>query len=89
CGKINTVTDKGSKLDHVDANGDDVCDDCHSDLHVSVEDCECTCHRTDIFNRFVYKILQFIRKLFGINSKCDCGTVHTEGLTPFWKIIGA
>ncbi|MBQ3085827.1 MAG: leucine-rich repeat domain-containing protein [Clostridia bacterium] len=86
CGKRKTVTDKGSKLPHIDEDGDEVCDVCGNSVYISVEECECTCHHTDVFNRFVYKIIQFIRRMFGINSSCDCGTVHTEGLTPFWKL---
>ncbi|MBQ6872672.1 MAG: hypothetical protein IJO24_00005, partial [Clostridia bacterium] len=66
CGKKDTVEDEGSKLDHVDENGDDLCDECGEDMHVSVADCECTCHRKDVLNQFFYKIIQLIRKLFGI-----------------------
>ena len=87
CGKKDTVEDEGSMLEHVDEDGDDLCDECGDDMHVSVADCECTCHRKDVLNQFFYKIIQLIRKLFGINSSCSCGTVHTSGLTPIWKII--
>ena len=87
CGKKDTVEDEGSMLEHVDEDGDDLCDECGEDMHVSVADCECTCHRKDVLNQFFYKIIQLIRKLFGINSTCECGTVHTSGLTPIWKII--
>ena len=87
CGKKDTVADEGSKLDHVDENGDDLCDECGNDMRVSVADCECTCHRDDPLNQFFNKIIQLIRRIFGINSTCECGTVHTSGLTPIWKIF--
>ena len=87
CGKKDTVADEGSKLDHVDENGDDLCDECGNDTRVSVADCECTCHRDDPLNQFFYKIIQLIRRIFGINSTCECGTVHTSGLTPIWKKV--
>ena len=87
CGKKDTVEDEGSKLDHVDENGDDLCDECGNDMRVSVADCECTCHRDDPLNQFFNKIIQLIRRIFGINSTCECGTVHTSGLTPIWKKV--
>ena len=54
---------------------------------IAVDECTCTCHHTDPFNKLVFKLIQFIRRLFGINSSCACGTVHTEGLTPIWKLF--
>ena len=87
CGKKDTVADEGSKLDHVDEDADEICDDCGNSIHESEEDCECTCHRDDLLNQLFNKIIQLIRRIFGINSTCECGTVHTSGLTPIWKIF--
>ncbi len=87
CGASETIEDEGSKLDHVDEDVDNICDECGNNVQISEEDCACTCHRSDVFNSMINRILQMIRKLFGINSTCECGTVHTSGLTPFWKII--
>ena len=87
CGKKDTVADEGSKLDHVDEDADEICDDCGNSIHESEEDCKCTCHRDDLLNQLFNKIIQLIRRIFGINSTCECGTVHTSGLTPIWKIF--
>lgn len=39
-------------------------------------DCNCICHHNNPLSRFIYKLIQMIRSLFGIYSECKCGIVH-------------
>ena len=66
--------------------GDTVCDVCGELLQKGEEipaiegdeeviDCEHICHTTGVF-RFLWKILNFFGKLFGVNSVCECGAAH-------------
>ncbi len=70
-------------------NGNKVCLKC-GDYKVSNQDpdnnpgynqdggCKCFCHDKGTIAKILYKICQIFWKLFGINQKCDCGTVHWE-----------
>lgn len=42
---------------------------------VAGDDCTCNCHKTG-FAGFIWKILNFIYKLFRINQECICGKIH-------------
>ncbi|MCQ2462395.1 MAG: DUF4091 domain-containing protein [Clostridia bacterium] len=53
---------------HVFADGSDTCSVCS-------KKCSCMCHQTG-FMGFLYKIVGFFWKLFGINRVCECGKVH-------------
>ena len=39
-------------------------------------DCTCICHHNNPISRFIYKLIQMIRSIFGIYSECRCGIVH-------------
>jgi len=49
-----------------------VCADCGDK---KIENCSCNCHKTG-FMSFIWKILRFFYKLFGMNKVCDCGVAH-------------
>ena len=48
------------------------------DTDSSVVDCDCDCHNNSGFIRFFFKIVTFLRKLFGMKEfqHCDCGAAH-------------
>lgn len=59
---------------HYDNDNNNICDDCGKELSASSK-CSCNCHKTG-FMSFIWKILRFFYKLFGINKVCDCGVAH-------------
>ena len=61
---------------HKDTNADGKCDTCSKDLGSPSSKCGCMCHKESGFSKFIYKILRFFWKLFGMNKSCSCGTVH-------------
>ncbi len=61
---------------HKDANADGICDVCGKDLGSPSSKCGCMCHKESGFSQFIYKILRFFWKLFGMNKSCSCGNVH-------------
>ncbi|MDD7354168.1 MAG: hypothetical protein PUG93_03395 [Oscillospiraceae bacterium] len=40
-----------------------------------VKNCKCICHKKG-FAGFIYKIIRFLWKLFGMKKVCDCGLSH-------------
>ena len=75
CGE--TVITAEPATGHIDKDGDGVCDVCGEDLgtHTPSENCSCNCHKSG-FAGFIYKIMRFFWKLFGINKVCACGQAH-------------
>ena len=68
----------GSKLEnitHPDSNHDGICDNCGEDF---TKDCDCFCHSESKFMQFIFKIVRFLWKLFGIEDRhfCACGKAH-------------
>ena len=61
---------------HSDSNADGQCDVCGKDLGSPASKCNCACHKEGAFSKFIYKILRFFWKLFGMNKSCSCGNVH-------------
>ena len=61
CGATDTVTDEGSKIVN---NKDD-----------NNSNCSCNCHKKG-FSAFIWKILCFFYKVFGMNRTCACGVAH-------------
>lgn len=39
------------------------------------KECDCNCHKSG-FMGFIWKIIRFFSKLFGVNKVCDCGKAH-------------
>jgi hypothetical protein len=56
---------------HIDENEDGICDECSE----SIENCNCNCHKSGIIG-FIWKIFNFINKLFGKKEICACGISH-------------
>lgn len=54
---------------HADNNGDGYCDNCEEQL------CNHRCHKSG-FAGFIWKIINFFNKLFGLNKVCECGIAH-------------
>lgn len=48
----------------------------HESIITPAPSCKHICHKTDKFSVFIYKILRFFWKLFGIHQYCDCGIAH-------------
>ena len=60
-----------SKIDHVDANGDNVCDVCEESTH--------TCEEIiPVLKAWWTIILNFFRRLFGQPELCPCGEIITK-----------
>ena len=51
---------------------DGVCTECGESKS---DNCSCNCHKTG-FIGFIWKILRFFYKLFGMNKVCSCGVAH-------------
>lgn len=62
CGATDTVTDEGSKIVNNNDNNDN-------------SSCSCNCHKKG-FSAFIWKILCFFYKIFGMNKTCACGIAH-------------
>ena len=62
---------------HKDADGDEFCDFCDKFLGEKDDSSRCThmCHK-DGFMGFIWKIVKFFWKLFGMNPVCECGAAH-------------
>ena len=62
---------------HMDADGDEYCDWCDDFLGTEDEENNCShmCHKSG-FMGFIWKIINFFQKLFGINPVCECGKAH-------------
>ncbi|MBR2953856.1 MAG: leucine-rich repeat protein [Clostridia bacterium] len=56
-------------IGHADNDGDGYCDNCDEQL------CNHRCHKTG-FIGFLWKIINFFNKLFGLNKVCECGVAH-------------
>lgn len=59
---------------HADNDGDGYCDADNELLDPSVE-CDHACHKDGI-SGFIWKIINFFNKLFGLNKTCVCGVKH-------------
>ncbi len=75
CGEI-VETKETSALGHVDDNGDKICDRCGDDITDIQKNCKHICHSTNRFFKFIWKIANFIHRIFGINKHCSCGLKH-------------
>ena len=65
-----------SEVNELSATGhnyqDGVCTECGDSKS---NNCSCNCHKTG-FMGFIWKILRFFYKLFGMNKVCSCGVAH-------------
>lgn len=75
CGEI-VETKETRALGHVDDNGDKICDRCGDDITDIQKNCKHICHSTNRFLKFIWKIVNFIHRIFGINKHCSCGLKH-------------
>lgn len=70
---IDNVTDLA---DHTDGDGDEFCDYCDEFMGSAAENnCSHMCHQSG-FMGFIWKIINFFQKLFGMNPICECGAYH-------------
>ena len=81
CNRCDIVIQNSTKLPATgceDENHDGFCDDCGTYLRTNEDgtNCNCICHKKNIFMRILYKILNFFWKLFKIEKTCACGTVQ-------------
>ena len=51
---------------HEDTDNDGYCDACDFQI------CDHRCHKSG----FIWRIINFFNKIFGLNKTCDCGVVH-------------
>ena len=65
-------------LGHTAPNSKGKCDRCKTTLEedTNSRNCGCICHKDSGFMKFIYKILRFFWKLFGMNKTCACGVAH-------------
>ncbi len=73
---------------HTDADGDYLCDNgCGHEFEKPAEpdtpdvptdgNCDHLCHKDGILG-FIWKIISFLQRFFGIQQYCDCGVLHYE-----------
>ncbi|MCM1391554.1 MAG: hypothetical protein NC122_02790, partial [Faecalibacterium sp.] len=75
CGKWLQRQESVPMLEHVDKGGDGKCDNCGESVIVSPDKCDCICHKTSGFMKFIYKLIKPLWKLFKLNRYCNCHTV--------------
>lgn len=78
CGKAIVEQTAISTTDHKDNDGDYECDfGCGFEFEKPDDsgNCSCNCHKTG-FSGFIWKILRFFYKLFGMKKTCACGATH-------------
>ena len=61
CGAEETVTDEGTKLDHADEDGDDICDDCEAEIIDVCPDCGRPVHENEGIPYYICIIIMFLR----------------------------
>ena len=62
---------------HADNNGDGKCDKCGTVIGTVINTgCNHMCHSKDGFQKFIWQIINFFCRLFGINRYCACGAAH-------------
>lgn len=73
--EANTTVSTDWTCSHPDANHDGICDNCGEDFTAS---CSHFCHSENKFVQFIWKILNFFYRLFGIEDMriCSCGKYH-------------
>lgn len=74
CGEILVKQEVIPVSDHTDKNADGKCDSCGENL-INESTCGCICHKGG-FMSFIYKIMRFFWKLFGVSKTCACGQAH-------------
>ena len=73
--EANTTVSTDWTCSHPDANHDGICDNCGENFTAS---CSHFCHSDNKFVQFIWKILNFFYRLFGIEDMriCSCGKYH-------------
>ena len=61
CGATDTVADEGSQLDHVDEDGDKICDDCQAEIVDVCPDCGRPAHEDSGISRYICILIMLIR----------------------------
>jgi len=71
------VADYVDTVEHNDNDGDEFCDYCDEFLGSDEEEIKCShiCHKSG-FMGFIWKVINFFQKLFGISPMCECGAAH-------------
>ena len=72
--EISRETETIEATGHADNDGNGYCDGCGEQLD-SIVLCDHNCHKGGI-SGFIWKIVNFFNKLFGINKVCECGVAH-------------
>ena len=81
CNRCGLVLEEATKIPVVDCednNHDGFCDYCYDTLRVNADGtkCNCVCHKQNGLMKFIYSILRFFWKLFGISRTCCEAGVH-------------
>ena len=72
-----TVKDPGSQLEHIDNDGDRLCDHgCGTEMKTPADDCTHLCHSDNWFMSFIWTVANFIHSVLGLCSVCVCGEAH-------------
>ena len=74
CGEVTSEQEIIPVIEHDDTDSDGYCDECGEDLTAN---CSHSCHSSGFVN-FFWKIINFLQKLFGVDSAryCECGVDH-------------
>lgn len=65
------------KVPHSDTNNDNKCDSCGEQLKQDVNtECNHLCHSKNAFLSFIWKIFNFLMRLFSMERYCTCGVAH-------------
>ncbi len=62
---------------HIDANKNNLCDNCGEKLKQEVDtNCNHICHTNNKFLKFIWTIFNFLMRLFSMERICTCGAAH-------------
>lgn len=68
---------------HIDKNNDGMCERCYTHFVETdsgeIIECSCFCHNPDGLSGILFKLVNFLYQILGINQTCECGKLHYEG----------
>ena len=81
CGDTYVADYVDTNNDHADEDADYICDNCGAEIYNDNSDkdnsdnCSHICHKSG-FIGVIWKIINFLQKLFGTGKYCECGVAH-------------
>ena len=71
---------------HQFEEGSEICKICK--VYFGSDNCTCSCHSTSGMEMIIFKIINKLYQMFGINQQCKCGVLHYEEAGFLAKLFG-